>query len=383
MSEQGSGAGSVSLAWLGAEPIINAGGTNTKHSGTRPRDEALQAMLAASERFYNLDELLLSAGARIAELVGAEAATVTSGASGGLVVQAAAAIARDDPEKILALPLTDGMPNELIIQRHHRFGYDHLYLVPGARFAEVGDGRKCAADQVEQAITDQTVGIIHLESPFTDNMAVPLPRLAEVAHDHGLPLLCDAASMLPPRTNLRRFLDEGADLISFSGGKGIRGPQSTGILLGTEEWIEYARLNNAPNATVARSQKVSKEEIAGLVAALEAFTAEDEEAENQRYRAMMNAVVDQIAEIPGVDAVVEHDRDHAIPHAVVYFTSEWRGPDRNEIHRRLMAGRPRVYLTNLGKRGEIWVDPLNIQEGELEIVAERLREELVKAASGQ
>ena len=383
MYPKGSAAGGENIQiLLGIQPLINAGGPNTKHSGSRPRDVAIRAMEEASGKFFNIDEFIIEAGRLIAGMIGAEAATITSGASGGLVVQAATAIARDDPDKINRLPNTDGMANELIIQKHHRFIYDHLYLAPGARFVEVGDGETCTPEQVEAAITEKTAGIIHLESPFKDNTAVPQPVLADIAHRHGLPVLCDAASMLPPRSNLKKFLDEGADLVSFSGGKGIRGPQSTGILAGTPEWVEYARLNNYPNANIARAQKISKEEMAGLVAAVEEFVNTDEAEETKRYRQMMQLVVDQIVEIPGVAASIKHDRDHYIPQVAITFSDEWRGPDFGEIHRRLMAGTPRIFLMNIPYTGELIVDPLNIQDDELEIVAERVREELIKAASG-
>ncbi len=380
MAKRLTGAGIVKE--LGVTPLIQAGGPNTKHSGTRPRDEALDALRAMSEVFVNLDEFLVAAGKHIAEMIGVEAATVTSGASGGLVVQAAAAIAKDDPEKIARLPDTKGMPNELIIQKRHRFVYDHLYLVPGAKFVEVGTAEKCMPEEVEAAITAKTVGIIDLKSSFKSEGAVPLPVLVEIAHRHGLPVLCDAASMLPPRSNLTKFYNEGADLVSFSGGKAIRGPQSTGILIGRKKWVEYARLNNAPNATVARAQKVSKEEVAGLIASLKVFLAEDEKAETARYRKMMRLVQDQIAEIPGLLVKIEHDDNHYIPQCVIYFTPKWRGPNGAEIQKRLMAGRPRIYISSLGRSGELHVDPLNIQDDEeLESVARRVREELITAAN--
>jgi len=368
---------------LDIEPVINAGGPNTKHSGSRPREVAMEAMQEATGSFYNIDEFLIEAGKEVANLIGAPAATITSGASGGLVVQAAAAIARDDPDKIAALPNTEGMASDLIIQKHHRFIYDHLYLTSGGRFKEVGDGVACTPEEVEDAIDENTAAIIHLESPYKSNDVVPLDQLSEIAHRHDLPILCDAASMLPPRANLRRYLEQGADLVSFSGGKGVRGPQSTGILTGTSEWVEYARLNNYPNVGIARAQKVSKEEMAGLIAALGEFVETDEEAETKHYNEMMQMIVDQIIEVPGVIAKVIHDRDHYIPHAVITFDSNWRGPDRDEIHRRLMAGTPRIYIANYGPDGQLVVDPLNIQEGELAIVAERVRDELVKAASGE
>lgn len=369
---------------LGITPLINAGGPNTKHSGSRPRLETIQAMEAMSEVFVAVDELLLAAGSRIATLTGNKAATVTSGASGGLVVQAAAAIAKDDPERISQLPLTDGISNELIIQKSHRFIYDHLYLVPGARFVEVGSPDGCTTQQVQAAISDQTAAIIHLESPFKSDGAIPLPELAELAHSHEIPVLADCASMLPPRNNLRKYTAQGADLVSFSGGKAVRGPQSTGFLVGNPEWIEYARLNNAPNPVVARAQKVSKEEIAGLLAAIEVFVEEDEAAETQRYMEQMNFVVDQIAEIPGLKVRIQHNYDHYIPHAVIAFTGDWRGPSSTEIAGRMKSGSPRIYVAEDYRESsdDLWIDPLNLQDGEVEIVAEQLRKVLIAASSG-
>ncbi len=367
---------------LGVKPIINAGGPNTKHSGSRPRQEAIDAMTAMSEVFVNMDEMLVAAGKEVANLIGAEAATITSGASGGLVIQAAAALSKGDSEIISRLPDTSGIPNELVIQKRHRFVYDHLYLTSGAKFVEAGDDAGCTPEQLEATITPNTAAVIHLESPLKNRGTVQLRKAAEIAHAHGLPLLADGASMLPPRDNLRKFVSEGADLVSFSGGKAVRGPQSTGFLIGKPEWVEYARLVNAPNATVARAQKVSKEEIAGLIAALGAFVDEDEQAETARYRADMEAVVDRIAEVPGIAVSIEHNYDHYIPHAVIKLTDSWRGPNGPEIARRLMLGDQRVYVFSgyMGDR-DIWIDPLNIQPGELEIVATRVHEELLKAAS--
>lgn len=369
---------------LGIRPLIAAGGPNTRHSGTKPRPEVLEAMIEMSETFVHMDELLIAAGQEIAGMIGVPAATVTSGAAGGLVLQSAAAIARDDPEAISQLPITGGLPNELIIQRGHRFGYDHLYLVPGARFVEVGNEEGCTRKEISDAIGPNTAGIIHLISSERSGATVPLDEAVDVAHSHGLPLLLDAASALPPRANLTKYVGMGADLVSFSGGKAIRGLQSTGMLLGDPKWVEYARLNNAPNATVARAQKVSKEEIAGLLAALKAFLDEDEEAETARYRRDMQVIVDQVAEVPGVTATVEHGGFYRIPHAVIEFGESWNGPSSMEVGQAFLAGDPRIYL----RYGYPWfngisVDPLNIQPGELEIVADKVRSTLIRAASGE
>ena len=370
---------------LGITKLINAGGPNTKHSGSRPRPETIRAMKAMSEVFVDMEELLIAAGRRIADLTGNEAATITSGASGGLVVQAAAAMAKDDPERIYQLPITDGIPNELIIQRGHRFIYDHLYLVPGARFVEVGRPTDCTVDELAGAITQNTAGFVHLESPFKEHLGVPLNELVDLAHSHNLPVLADGASMLPPRENLTKYTEQGADLVSFSGGKAIRGPQSTGFLVGKKEWIEYARLNNAPNPVAARAQKVSKEEIAGLLTAIELFTDIDEEAETSKYREQMNFVVDQIVEIPGITAKVVHNYDHYIPHAVIRLNNDWAGHTYEEIAEKMKRTKPRVYIRvdHRPHPDRMWIDPLNLQEGELEIVANKLRTVLIESIDGK
>lgn len=376
--------GDAILKSLGVEPIINAGGPVTRFSGTRPRPEAVRAMEVMAGPFVELNELLVAAGQRIADLIGVPAATVTSGASGGLVLQTAAAMARDNDDIIERLPIVDeGVPNELIIQRNHRFGYDHLYLTPGAKFVEVGNADGCTPEEVADAINDKTAAIIHLESPYSNTNVLDIEILVDIAHSNDLPLMCDAASRLPPRANLTKFVEAGADLVSFSGGKGIRGPQASGILLGNEEWVEYARLNNAPRATVARAQKVSKETVVGLLAALEAFIETDEEDENRRYVRMMQRVVDQVIEIPGVEAEVVHDYDHYIPHAVLRLNDEWRGPSKEEIGERMLAGPDRVMILSFFPfTDEFWVDPLNLNDDELDIVADKLRRTLIDASSG-
>lgn len=371
------------LDMLGVVPVINAGGPNTKHSGSRPRPEVLETMTEMAEAFVNIDEFLIASGKEIAKLVNAESATITSGASGGLVVQSAAAIARDNPKIIASLPITLGVPNELIIQKSQRFIYDHLYLIPGAKFVEVGDENGCDPQQVIDNITNMTAGIVHLESPFKNRGTVPLNQLVEIANGSDLPVLVDAASMLPPRENLTKFTAQGASLVSFSGGKAVRGPQSTGFLIGTPEWIEYARLNNAPNPTAARAQKVSKEEIAGLITALKIFVNENESEETKTYKTMMQKVVDQIIEIPGINTSVMHNYDHYIPHAVIDFNETWKGPDSDEIAKILMNQTPRIFVTSgyTGARS-IWIDPLNIQDGELDLVISRVHEVLLRASSG-
>jgi uncharacterized pyridoxal phosphate-dependent enzyme len=255
---------------LGVKPIIHGAGTTTRYSGSLLRPEVIEAMRQASQVYVNIDELNEAAGEAIAQMIGAEAAYVTGGAAAGLVLQAAACIAGEDPAKITQLPDTTGMKNELIIQRIHRFTYDQALRSAGGVLVEIGLGRRTIPYELEAAITDKTAAVVYLVSPFTSPPGVlSLEEVCQIAHRHGIPVIVDAASMLPPRDNLRKYLRQGADLVNFSGGKGIRGPQSTGILAGRKDLIRAAALNASPNQGIGRPSKTSKEEIVGLVTALE------------------------------------------------------------------------------------------------------------------
>lgn len=369
---------------LGITPIIHAAGTTTRYGGSLMRPETIAAMQEAAQVFVNIDELNKAAGAAIARMLGAEAAMVTGGAAAGLVLQAAACIAGDDPAKIARLPDSIGMKNEIVLQRAHRFMYDQALRLGGAVLVEIGIGRRTAPFELENAITEKTAAVFYLHSPFTNLPGLlPLKTMCDIAHAHGVPVLVDAASVLPPRDNLFMHLRQGADLVNFSGGKGIRGPQSTGILVGRQELIRAATLNSSPNQSVGRPAKTSKEEIVGLIKALELFLAEDEEAEMNRYREVCTHIVDAVRNVPGIRAVVEHDPiNRVIPHAVIYFEPDWDGPTGHTIREALAAGTPHIYVQQGVQQGgyfdEIAVDPINLQPGDEDMVAQRLREELTR-----
>jgi D-glucosaminate-6-phosphate ammonia-lyase len=369
---------------LGVKPIIHGAGTTTRYSGSLLRPEVLEAMREASQVYVNIDELNDAAGEAIARLIGAEAALVTGGAAAGLVLQAAACIAGDDPARITRLPDTTGMKNELIIQRTHRFMYDQALRIAGGVLVEIGLGRRTMPYELETAITDATAAVVYLKSPFTSPPGVlSLEEVCQIAHRHGVPVIVDAASMLPPRENLRRYLRQGTDLVNFSGGKGIRGPQSTGILAGRKDLIRAAALNASPNQGVGRPSKTSKEEIVGLVRALELFLAEDEAAEMRRYRELCQSIVDALSDIAGLRTVVEHDGvNRIIPQAVVYFESSWNGPSGQDIREALAKGDPHIYIQQGSQQGgyfdEIAIDPINLQPGDEAIIAQRLRQELMR-----
>jgi L-seryl-tRNA(Ser) seleniumtransferase len=348
------------------------------------RPEVIDAMREASQAFVNIDELNAAAGAAIARMLGAEAALVTGGAASGLVLQAAACIAGDDPANIARLPDSTRMKHEIVIQRAHRFQYDQAFRLAGATLVEIGLGRRTLPTELEDAITDKTAAVFYLHSPFTSPPGVlDLATMCDIAHARGVPVLVDAASMLPPREHLFRHLRTGADLVNYSGGKGIRGPQSTGIVAGRADLVRAAALNSSPYAGVGRPSKTSKEEIVGLVKALELFLAADEDVEMNRYREVCTHIVDSVRDLPGLRAVVEQDPvNRVLPHAVIYFEPTWAGPSGETVREALAAGTPRIYVQQGVQQGgyfdEIAVDPINLQPGDEEIVARRLREELTR-----
>jgi D-glucosaminate-6-phosphate ammonia-lyase len=361
---------------LGVRPVIHGSGTTTRYGGSRLRPEALESMRQASTVLVNIDELNEAAGAAVARMLGAEAAFVTAGASSGLILQAAACIAGDDPAKITRLPDTRGLRNEIVIQRAHRFAYDQAYRVAGGVLVEIGLARRTQPFELEDAITEKTAAVAHLISPFTSPPGVlTLAQVVAIAHRRGVPVIVDAASMLPPRENLTKFLRLGADLVSFSGG--------TGILAGRRDLVRAVSLNASPNQALGRAAKTSKEEICGLVTALELFIAEDEAAEMKRYIDVCTLIVEKLSDIPGLRCVVEHDPvNRVIPHAVVYFTPDWTGPSGNAVQVALAKGDPHIYVQQGAHQGgyfdEIAVDPINLQPGEEATVAARLREELTR-----
>lgn len=364
---------------IGVRPVITASGTTTAYGGSKLRPEVMEAMNKAATVMVELAELNRQAGKVIAEVTGAEAGFVTGGASAGLVLQAAACIAGSDPAKMRRLPRSHGLKNEIIIHRSQRFPYDQCYSLAGARLVEIGDGRRCYPWQLEAAFTDRTAAVAYLHAPFYSRRAIPLEQVSQIAHDRGVPLIVDAASMIPPRANLRKYIQQGADMVIYSGGKGVRGPQGTGILCGRADLIEAAAANGSPNQFLGRPMKVAKEEIIGLLAALQLFLEEDEETETRRFRAMSQSVVDALDEVPGLKVTLEHDEyNYLVPTAVLTFTGEWKGPSRDEVLPRMAKGDPPVFLHYIGNPDELAVDPINLDEAEVETVIRRLRQELLR-----
>ncbi len=363
---------------IGISPIICASGAVTQYGGSKLRPEVMESMNQAAAVMVSIEELNRKASETIAKVTGAEAGLVTSGSAGGLILQAAACTAGSDPVKMAQLPDTTGLKNEVLIHNSHRFPYDQLYRATGAELVGFGDGRRCHPWQLEGAFTDRTAAVAYVLAPFISRRALTLEQVCEMAHARDVPVIIDAAGAIPPRANLRKYISEGADMVIYSGGKGVRGPQGTGILCGRADLIEAASANASPRQFIGRGMKVAKEEIVGLLIALQLFLEEDEEAETRRYREMCQQVVDALVEFPGLRVTIEHD-DHSylIPTALMTYTREWNGPSRDQVYSAMADGDPPIFLHNLGAPDELAVDPFNLDEAELQTVIRRLREELL------
>src|SRR5215217_1747432 len=311
---------------LGLRTVINASGTLTRLGGSRMVPEVLAAMAEAAAAFVPLDDLQARAGEIIAEVTGAEAGYVVTGAAAGLSLGVAACVAGMDVAAMDRLPDTSGLQDEVVVQRGHRNAYDHAIRAVGVRMVEVGYlGYPGAGGthpwQLAEAISARTAAIACpiLETPGT----VPLPAVCQIAHERGIPVIVDAAAELPPRANLRRFITEGADLVVFSGGKAIGGPQASGILAGradliasvalqhqdmdvrAETWskrsmIASQQLRGVPHQGFGRSMKVGREEVVGLLTALRRFAAGSDEADCARWSELLRVVAGHLDGLPGV-----------------------------------------------------------------------------------
>lgn len=305
---------------LGVPRRINAAGTLTRLGGSLMAPEVLEAMREAASSSVDMAELQSAASRRIAALTRAEAGLVTSGASAGLTLAAAACLAGWDAARMAALPDSRGMPARVLMLRTHRNSYDHALRLAGAQIVDVGHNdrgtgagvRGVEPWEIESAIDAQTAAFVFVAGA---SGGASLPAVAEVVHRHGLPLIVDAAAQLPPASNLRRFVAEGADLVVFSGGKAIGGPQASGLLIGRRAlvgsallqmmdmdvhpatWapaalVDTGRLRGTPLHGIGRGFKVGKEEIAGLLCALERFAARDEAAQVDAWTRRLRTIAE-------------------------------------------------------------------------------------------
>ena len=284
---------------LGVKPFINAAGAYSALGGARMRPQVVNAMRYATTRKVKMRELHDTVGKRIAELVGSESAMVTSGATAAMVLGTAACMTLGDEDKMQQLPDTTGMKNEIIIQKKHRYTYDRALTVPGGHFIEVE-----SEDDVRNMVNERTAMMFFLK-PTQSGDNIPAAQYVALAKELGIPSFCDAATTTPPGSNVVDGVGEGFDLICYSGGKGLRGPNSAGLLLGREDLVRYARQNSAPNdISIGRGMKVSSEEYLGMLVTLETSLGISAEADFAYKRERFANIIGQIADLPGVNTNV-------------------------------------------------------------------------------
>jgi L-seryl-tRNA(Ser) seleniumtransferase len=357
---------------LGVRPFINASGTYTAMTASLMPEEVMDAINYASKHYVMLDELHDKVGERIARLVKCEAAMVTAGAASALTLGTAGVLTGTDEQKIVDLPNLSSMKSEVIIQKSHRFGYDHAIRNCGVTLVEVE-----TREDLERAVNPKTAMMLF----YNNNNPVGRIRdeeFAQLGKKHGIPTFNDAAADVPPVENLWKYTSMGFDLVTFSGGKGIRGPQSAGLLVGRKDLIEAARRNAPPNGnTIGRGMKVNKEEMLGMLAALELYVEKDHEKERREFDKRAEEIRKAAAAVPGVTAeiFVPEVANH-VPHVRVAWDGAANGLTPRAVVAAMRDGEPSIGIRSEGQALVIGV--WMMRPNEEKIVARRLRQVLEK-----
>jgi D-glucosaminate-6-phosphate ammonia-lyase len=389
---------------LGVRTIINASGPKTRLSGSILPEEVIQAMVQASRELVDIEYLQAKASEVISEITGAEAGIVTTGAASGLTLATASSVSGLDIAKMERLPDTSGMKNEVVIPRNQRNAYDHMIRLVGVKIVEAGlDERRVGvgvrpveAWEIEAAITDKTAAIAYFAKP---GQTPPLEEVSKIGKDHGVPMIVDAAAELPPVSNLKKFTKV-ASAVTFSGGKSIRGPQSSGILAGEKDlitgavlqqldmdtsfefWnpppnlIDKSRLKGVPRHGIGRGFKAGKEEIVGLITALKLYANTDHEKEIQRYEEFCERMVDGLAQISSLQAtLLPVSNFRSIPLVEIEFLNASKPDDMVRIDAKLKEKDPLICLeTSKISENILQVNPFNLSSEDVDSICKRIAE---------
>lgn len=366
---------------LGIRPFINAAGTYTTLSASLQPREVLLAQEQAGLAHVDIPELQKAAGARIAELLECEAALVTTGAAAALLLGTAACVAGKDPAAIRRIPdLTGLQKTEVIIQKSHRYGYDHAVRNTGVRMIEVETREELLA-----AAGPQTAMMLFFNANDPRGK-IHAAEFVALGKQLQVPTMNDAAADTPPPERLKMYPKMGFDLVAFSGGKGLRGPQCSGLLLGRKDLIEAAFLNGSPYSdSVGRAAKVGKEEIIGLLHAVESYLKRDHKAEWAEWERRCAYIIDMVKKVPGVEAErYVPEIANEVPHVRVHWDMAKVNATSRNVALALREGTPRIELRPGSDHDapvpELHVGVWMMQPGEHRVVARRLREVLSKAA---
>ena len=368
---------------LGVKRVINAWGTVTSLGGSLMLPEVIEAMNEAAKAFVDMDERHKQAGKIIAEKTGAEAAYVTSGAAAALVLAVAACMTGKDPEKMAQIPYVQGFKNEVILPMVQDTSYSRNFAIPCAKLVKVGTKDGYTPDDVERAITENTVaiGFVFFTSKLGCDMEA-LKNIVMIGKKHNIPVIVDAAAELPPIENLRDIAATGADLVAFSGGKDIRGPNDTGFIIGRADLIEAIAAHGSPHHYMGRPMKVSKEQIVGLVVALQHYTIEAVKARQEKWEKMAQYFIDKLtsenikAEKIIPDPVKHEYSAQGWPQVRLIFNETNLGITAAEVDKQLRTGNPVIYASQ--SDNQITLNPQCLQDGEEKIIVQRIKEIIEK-----
>jgi L-seryl-tRNA(Ser) seleniumtransferase len=361
---------------LGVTPIINAGVTMTFLSGSLMEPEVLEAINSTAHDFANMYELQDKVGAKIAQMLQVEAAMVTSGAACALTLGTAAAITGMNEELINSLPIPPGPQREVIIQKSHRYLFDQAVRNNGVKLVEV-DG----PDQMESAFNENTVMGLFFNAA-EEGHSVSHEEFVAICKQHNIPSFIDAAADVPPVGNLFKYQKIGFDLVTFSGGKMIRGPQSAGLLFGRKDLIEAAKRNHSPHeCPIGRPMKVNKEEMFGMYAALKAYLERDHDKEWQMWIERTKRIGSFVESIPTVThkPYIDPGPANAFPSLDISWDKSRVKITAKEALEALKNGTPSIVAG--GKDTTLRVGVVLLRPDQVNVVAKRVKEILEKAAS--
>ncbi len=356
---------------LGVRTFINAAGTYTFMTGSLMRPEVIEAYNYATNEYVLLDDLQDKVGERIASLLHCEAATITAGAASAITLGTAAVLTGMDTEKVVQLPDLTGMKSEVIIQKSHRIVYDHAIRNCGIKLVEV-----VTRKELEKAINEKTAMMWFFNgNNFVGE--VQDEEFVKIAIKHGIPSFNDCAADVPPVENLWKYTDMGFDLVTFSGGKGLRGPQSAGLLTGKKKYIDAARLHAPPRGnTIGRGMKVNKEEILGMLVTIESYLARDHEGEWTLWEKQIQTIHDAVASIKGVKPEIHVPKvANHVPSLKISWKPDKIGITPDQVRQKLREGHPSI--ETVGGADSIGITTWMMQPGQERIVASRLRDILL------
>jgi uncharacterized pyridoxal phosphate-dependent enzyme len=365
---------------LGVTTVINCEGTMTTLGGSLPHPELEAVMTMATRHFVSINQLEVAAGNRIARMLKLPddyTALVTSGAAAAIQSGLAGILTGSDENLIRQLPDLTGMKSEVVIQKSHRNPFDHQLRSTGVKLLEIE-----TADDLRSAINDRTA-MMHFTNFANADGQIKVDEWVRLAKQYKLPCMIDAAADTPPVSHLWDYANMGYDLVTFSGGKAIRGPQCAGLLIGRKEMVANALLNNSPNEdTIGRSQKVGKEEILGMVKALEMFLAEDHDALAREWQDRLDLVSAEVSKVPGVStSFFVPDIANHVPHMQISWDESRISITPKEAAKLLRSSKPSIAISSGEGKPGLSMNSFMLQPGEDRIVATQISKVLREHAA--